>query len=558
MVVDYPSDRTQRPRQARFSISTLATDHPRAPCVALTFAPSSRNSAPNDLHPNRRYSIPRAPPLPPGAQYSDELPFYLPDASRVTFAFALKVRPRTFATQRSERFDPEKRPSIRSAPPVLLLALGSPSGFGSKNPASSSWVVNGRIIESEDEDVDDAIIPSLAPQFSLSIVRRPQPQPQPELQRRSGTAAVPRPRITPLHPSSISKASVPHRPRAKEYGREDESFYSCDSPADDGDDDPVVHEDYYHPDSHPDLENFPPSSLPHFLTHKLSRTSPPKPGTSAKRKSTECDHIEVKRVKIIVPGPSGSRHCYSAADFEGLGKAILNDAITSFRVRCATQYPFPDKSGMRDERASQSWIDFCGKRELKMNYTTEPGWNVAASGTGQTKTVARPIEAMYGISSGFPKREVRDKVEALLDSISFVHENWNLPASLDPGRCQQGTDEGPTHAAFSRENQVPKPTVALVLTAIECVLDEWVSGEHVEVQFSANSYHAKYDQHIATLEAFDENTAEDRILPRLLEHILKVSRKHAKVIEHPASRKVTLSAIDFDPAKDELEGPGFI
>ena len=55
---------------------------------------------------------------------------------------------------------------------------------------------------------------------------------------------------------------------------------------------------------------------------------------------------------------------------------------------------------------------------------------------------------------------------------------------------------------------------------VECCLDEWVTGEREDVDFSANTYAPKYEQHMARLKDFDGKTKADKIVPRLCQLLL--------------------------------------
>ena len=59
---------------------------------------------------------------------------------------------------------------------------------------------------------------------------------------------------------------------------------------------------------------------------------------------------------------------------------------------------------------------------------------------------------------------------------------------------------------------------------IENNLDEWVTGEHVPVPFSQNTYEQKYLAHVKRLKDFDTRTKEANILPRIRRHLLKMAR----------------------------------
>lgn len=55
-------------------------------------------------------------------------------------------------------------------------------------------------------------------------------------------------------------------------------------------------------------------------------------------------------------------------------------------------------------------------------------------------------------------------------------------------------------------------------------LDEWVTGEHVDVPFTATAYKAKYRAHLKFIIDFEKKTHDANIIPRLLRHMLKVAR----------------------------------
>ena len=59
---------------------------------------------------------------------------------------------------------------------------------------------------------------------------------------------------------------------------------------------------------------------------------------------------------------------------------------------------------------------------------------------------------------------------------------------------------------------------------IENNLDEWVTGEHVDVPFTTMAYKAKYCAHLKRITDFEKKTREADIIPRLLKHMLKAAR----------------------------------
>ncbi|KDR74233.1 hypothetical protein GALMADRAFT_141307 [Galerina marginata CBS 339.88] len=118
------------------------------------------------------------------------------------------------------------------------------------------------------------------------------------------------------------------------------------------------------------------------------------------------------------------------------------------------------------------------------------------------------------------------------------------------------TDDGVTNPEFSEDGKLPMVTIALILTLVENNLDEWVTGEHADVPFTANAYKQKYLSHLKRLTEFDEKTREADIVPRLCTHLLKMARKHAKVTDSAIGLLGAGELLDADveAAKKEWEG----
>ncbi|KAJ3509505.1 hypothetical protein NMY22_g16265 [Coprinellus aureogranulatus] len=115
------------------------------------------------------------------------------------------------------------------------------------------------------------------------------------------------------------------------------------------------------------------------------------------------------------------------------------------------------------------------------------------------------------------------------------------------------TDDGVKDAAFSLDNGIPIPTIALVYTAsfyakIECILDSWTTGKWNEHNsFAAEVYRERYDRHLRMLKDFEKKTSEKKILPRIRAHLLSKARKYANV-EEPSSTGAVIANIDYEAA----------
>lgn len=58
----------------------------------------------------------------------------------------------------------------------------------------------------------------------------------------------------------------------------------------------------------------------------------------------------------------------------------------------------------------------------------------------------------------------------------------------------------------------------------ENCIDEWQTGEHVDVQFTATAYKHKFNAHLKQITEFEKKTQESDIIPRLLKYILKQAK----------------------------------
>ena len=101
-------------------------------------------------------------------------------------------------------------------------------------------------------------------------------------------------------------------------------------------------------------------------------------------------------------------------------------------------------------------------------------------------------------------------------------------------------DDGVIHPEFSENDIIPMATVAFVLTVVSFKLiyinisfifyqiennfDEWVTGEHNDVPFTAAAYKEKYCAHLKRITEFEKKTRDANIIPRLLRHMLKTAR----------------------------------
>ncbi|KAF8067065.1 hypothetical protein FPV67DRAFT_1417403, partial [Lyophyllum atratum] len=240
-----------------------------------------------------------------------------------------------------------------------------------------------------------------------------------------------------------------------------------------------------------------------------------------------------------------------ASDFDEFTKNILEDAIVSYRAHIRTINPYPSRDEDRGW-AGAVWVAACQDRGVQVEFDEDVLKLITARSSqtrGQVKTLCRPlVESLYGLAGENGKRANRNKDPAKRTGM-YLHPI--IQAVVNKMWFKSKTDEGVTHEEYSTDDAIPLVTIAFVLTAVECCLDEWQSGEHQDVPFSVTGYQDKFDVHLQTLKSFETNTKDANIVPRLLKHILKNARKHAKVDTVAASRAIQLGDVDFEAAKKE-------
>ncbi|KIK10949.1 hypothetical protein PISMIDRAFT_123599, partial [Pisolithus microcarpus 441] len=132
---------------------------------------------------------------------------------------------------------------------------------------------------------------------------------------------------------------------------------------------------------------------------------------------------------------------------------------------------------------------------------------------GELKTKLHPlIEVMFGFHSSQSKSAIkknRSLAEVLKEGTNFAFKHM---APMEEDRCgflkvpliqkiintmwfANKHDEGTMFPEHFKP--FPYPTLALVLTAIECCIDEWVTGKWGDIPFTTQEYHSVYDAYLS-------------------------------------------------------------
>ncbi|TDL30147.1 hypothetical protein BD410DRAFT_834329 [Rickenella mellea] len=259
------------------------------------------------------------------------------------------------------------------------------------------------------------------------------------------------------------------------------------------------------------------------------------------------------------------------ADFDLESQELIVSAIAFFRCAISTETPWPDKR-QEVKMAKAAWKKALAEHELEdikapsavIKLVTRRG----SQCRGELKTKVRPlVESLFGFDTSSKSAVAKNIAIAaeLLDNYAFVYKA-RAPESVEASGLFEHpiiqkainamwfvnrSDEGVKYADVF--TPFPHQALALVLTAIQCCIDEWSTGVREKIEFSAASYSSDYNKHLEVIEDFAKRTVAFQMVPKLLTRILKNARFHAKV--EPNKRRTThgLNEDQFTAAIEEFE-----
>ncbi|PBK99791.1 hypothetical protein ARMGADRAFT_1025917 [Armillaria gallica] len=288
-----------------------------------------------------------------------------------------------------------------------------------------------------------------------------------------------------------------------------------------------------YPNTHPDLHNIQqplrnasvaamavssrdaiiPTSTPTASSSTLGvRKSPPA------TISAETTHV-VKSVKVAM---GGSRGHTRTSDFDELTKAVLKDAITVYKGHLFTNGAFLECSEEYD-LAVESFIFMCKTHKIQMeidNDLMKLITQCSSQARGDCKSKAHPlVPPAFGINllnrANFLYKDPATR--------SGLYQNTIIQTVLNAIWFKNKNDEEAMNPNFLKDG-IPLPAIALVFTVIECCIDEWQTGQHVDVQFTA-----------------------------LHQSLAKRARKHAKMVDKPTAHAAQIDDVDLESAKKDWE-----
>ncbi|KAI6017371.1 hypothetical protein BKA83DRAFT_114438 [Pisolithus microcarpus] len=255
------------------------------------------------------------------------------------------------------------------------------------------------------------------------------------------------------------------------------------------------------------------------------------------------DSISVKAQKLTEH--EGRPH---AKDYDNVTQEFVTAAVAEYRARLCAQSPMPDH-GQETTLLAASWAKACQLTGVNLTRTPDLSKLVSGRGSqvhGELKTKLCPlVEVMFGFHSSQSKSAIkknRSLAEGLKEGTNFAFKVSGLFSHREQDRrgflkapiiqkiintmwFANKHDEGvmfPEHF-----KPFPYPTLALVLTAIECCIDEWATGKRGDISFTAQEYRSVYEAYLKCLQDFDDATKDVGVLRAICSRIYEAGCVHS-------------------------------
>ncbi|KAI5994418.1 hypothetical protein EDD15DRAFT_2112111, partial [Pisolithus albus] len=188
-------------------------------------------------------------------------------------------------------------------------------------------------------------------------------------------------------------------------------------------------------------------------------------------------------------------------DYDDMTQEFVTTAIGDYCVRLCAEGPMPDHA-METSLLDASWARACKVTGVNLWRTLQLAKLVTSRGSqvrSQLKTKLRPlIEAVFGFHSSQSKNAIKKNrvlAEGLKEGTNFAFKEDGRRGFLKAPLIQKIVntmwftnkhDDGVVYHEYFRP--FPYPALALVLTAIECCVDEWVTGTRTDIPFTIQEY----------------------------------------------------------------------
>ncbi|KAJ7347810.1 hypothetical protein DFH08DRAFT_698799 [Mycena albidolilacea] len=306
-------------------------------------------------------------------------------------------------------------------------------------------------------------------------------------------------------------------------------------------------------------------SAPDAIPSTSGRTRPARPSSPAsgsKRARSPAEDLRPSQAQKLNDHQGRAR----AKDYDSMTQEIVSTAVTYFRCLLATEDAFPDHTS-ETHLLTLAWTMARQEHKLAMDMTPDIAKLITSRTSqmrGELKTKVRAlVELTFGFESGQNKRNVRKNrqlAEDLKEGMGYAYKTSPSKADSRKGLYKapliqkslnvmwfaNRRSEGATHPEMFGPI-LRKPTLALVLTAIECGIDEWATGIKADVPFTSADYRSVYIDHIKAMSDFETRSAPRDILGNILTRLHNIGRFHSgaqPLVATAPATSLSTSAID--------------
>ncbi|KAI0287420.1 hypothetical protein BC826DRAFT_917178, partial [Russula brevipes] len=164
--------------------------------------------------------------------------------------------------------------------------------------------------------------------------------------------------------------------------------------------------------------------------------------------------------------------------------------------------PHPDALTVIMRRASQMRGEV--KSKIRLLVLSSYDFNPSQTSTGREYNLKRVATLKEDLNFTYKGNVLERK---------GLYQNPILQKAINVIWFANRIDEGVLYSKFFRP--IPLPTIALVLTAIECGINEWRTGSREDIDFKLSDYKNTYEDHVVMLNIFKDETQNIGIVPKI-------------------------------------------
>ncbi|KAF8883573.1 hypothetical protein BD779DRAFT_1472470 [Infundibulicybe gibba] len=274
-----------------------------------------------------------------------------------------------------------------------------------------------------------------------------------------------------------------------------------------------------------------------------SRSPSPAPGT--KRKQAFDDPL----CELFAKAPKIARRGRpKASDYTEVEQDVIALANRLYRCLISTENAFPGTASEL-RMVGKAWEVALRLKGLDPIILAPGIFRVIRAHGPQVRGEAKSkmvllVAAIYGFNSGQSKKVItanRNLAESLKQEKGFVfktlgnentprkgvYQNHIIREGINALWFQNKQDEGIEFSELF--DPIPVESIALILTAIECAIDEWATGFKTDIPFQAKEYMGIYNDHLDSLRAYGEHTSKHDLLGKMCQKLYDDGRVHAGV-----------------------------